>query len=207
MPRLHGRSGNHARDGVLVVQEETMLHRIKFPIAAALVLAACSDNVTQPRTAVPTGPDALAARQAPTTTISEAVTGTATNALGVVGTFTGTATIVGFATNAAGQLVATVQVTGSALIAGVTTAVSQTTTTTVVPAGTCPVLALDLGAIHLDVLGLVVDLSAVNLDIVAQSGPGKLVGNLLCAVVNLLNGGGSTTGLNALLDLLNNLLG
>jgi hypothetical protein len=184
-----------------------MQHRIRIPIAIVLILAACSDgNLTQPA-AVTGGSQALAARPAGTTTISDAVTGTATNAAGVIGTFTGTATVTGFAVDAAGDLVATVKVTGTALVAGVSTAVSQVTTTAATAAGTCPILDLDLGAIHLDVLGLVVDLAPVNLDIVAQSGPGKLVGNLLCAIVNLLNGPGSPNAVNSLLDLLNGLLG
>jgi hypothetical protein len=60
------------------------------------------------------------------------------------------------------------------------------------PAGTCPILTLTLGPLHLDVLGLVVDIpNPVNLNIVAQSGPGNLLGNLLCGVTNLLNGGGA----------------
>ena len=66
-------------------------------------------------------------------------------------------------------------------------------------APTCRILELDLGAIHLDLLGLVVDLAPVHLDIVAQSGPGNLLGNLLCALVNLLNGVGSGGGLLAAL--------
>ena len=60
------------------------------------------------------------------------------------------------------------------------------------PSGTCPVLALTLGPLHLDLLGLVVDIpNPINLNIVAQSGPGNLLGNLLCSVTNLLNGGAS----------------
>ena len=181
-----------------------MQHRIKFPIVAALILAACTDSSTQPKAV--TGSDALAARQP--TSISETVTGTAANAAGVVGAFTGTATVTDFAINAAGDLVANVQVTGATVIGGVTTPVSQATTTAVAAAGTCPVLDLDLGAIHLDVLGLVVDLAPVNLDIVAQSGSGKLLGNLLCAVVRLLDGpAGAGNAVSNLLDLINNLLG
>jgi hypothetical protein len=52
---------------------------------------------------------------------------------------------------------------------------------------TCPILTLNIGAIHLDLLGLVVDTSPINLTITAQQGPGNLLGNLLCAVANLLN--------------------
>jgi hypothetical protein len=71
----------------------------------------------------------------------------------------------------------------------------------------CQILNLDIGAIHLDLLGLVVDLSPINLDITAVSGAGNLLGNLLCAVAGLLDPNGFLTDLigtlNQLLDLLN----
>lgn len=79
--------------------------------------------------------------------------------------------------------------------------------------GTCQILSLTLGPLHLDLLGLVVDLNQVNLNITAQQGPGNLLGNLLCAVAGLLDntGGGTSGGLNGLLtaitNLLNNILG
>jgi hypothetical protein len=73
-------------------------------------------------------------------------------------------------------------------------------------AGTCRVLDLDLGPIHLDLLGLVVDLSAVSLDITAVPGAGNLLGNLLCAVAHLLDSG-NTGGLTQLVNLLNQILG
>jgi hypothetical protein len=57
-----------------------------------------------------------------------------------------------------------------------------------VQAGTCGVLALTLGPLDLDLLGLVVHLEQVNLDVAAEQAPGNLLGNLLCAVTNLLNG-------------------
>ncbi len=73
------------------------------------------------------------------------------------------------------------------------------------------ILFLDLGPIFLDVLGLVVDLSAITLDIHAVPGAGNLLGNLLCAVAGLLDGGLFTGGLAGLLDrllaIINNLLG
>jgi hypothetical protein len=85
-------------------------------------------------------------------------------------------------------------------------------------AATCPVLHLVLGPVKLNLLGLVVTLgggAAANqpivLDITAVSGPGNLLGNLLCGVANLLNGTGTTSltsGLTAgLLNLVNTLLG
>jgi hypothetical protein len=52
----------------------------------------------------------------------------------------------------------------------------------------CPILNLHLGPIHLDLLGLVVDTSEICLDITAHHGEG-LLGDLLCGVSNLLNGG------------------
>jgi len=71
----------------------------------------------------------------------------------------------------------------------------------------CQILDLDIGAIHLDLLGLVVDLAPIHLDITAVSGAGNLLGNLLCAVVGLLDPNGFLIDLlgtlNQLLDLLN----
>ena len=54
--------------------------------------------------------------------------------------------------------------------------------------GACPILNLSLAPINLSLLGLNVDTSAICLDITAQQG-GGLLGNLLCGVANLLNGG------------------
>lgn len=71
----------------------------------------------------------------------------------------------------------------------------------------CPVLNLDLGPLNLDLLGLVVDLNEVVLDIAAVSGTGKLVGNLLCAVVGLLDIPGAIAGIVQLLDRINTILG
>ena len=73
----------------------------------------------------------------------------------------------------------------------------------------CDILLLDLGPIHLDLLGLVVDLSAIHLDVHAVPGAGNLLGNLLCAVAGLLDGplGGGLGGLlDRLLDAINDLL-
>jgi hypothetical protein len=63
-------------------------------------------------------------------------------------------------------------------------------------AGACDILNLDLGPIHLDLLGLVVDLDdceggPVEVDITAEPGSGKLLGNLLCGVSHLLDGNGN----------------
>lgn len=73
-------------------------------------------------------------------------------------------------------------------------------------AAACDVLNLVLGPLDLDVLGLQVNLNRVVLNIVAQSGAGKLLGNLLCAVAGLLDGGLSGL-LGRITGLLNQILG
>ena len=55
--------------------------------------------------------------------------------------------------------------------------------------GSCQILDLVLGPLDLDLLGLQVHLDTVHLNITAQSGPGELIGNLLCAIAGLLDGG------------------
>jgi hypothetical protein len=71
----------------------------------------------------------------------------------------------------------------------------------------CSILNLDLAPLHLDLLGLVVDLDEVILNIVAAPGAGNLLGNLLCAITGLLNGVGSLVQLTLLLNQLLDILG
>jgi hypothetical protein len=61
------------------------------------------------------------------------------------------------------------------------------TSRTAAAAASCSVLHLVLGPLNLNLLGLAVHLNRVVLDITAIPGAGNLLGNLLCAVVNLLN--------------------
>jgi len=68
---------------------------------------------------------------------------------------------------------------------------------------TCRVLHLVLAPLNLNLLGLRVHLDRVVLNIVAVSGAGQLLGNLVCAVANLLNSGGT---LSQLLTRLNSIL-
>jgi hypothetical protein len=75
------------------------------------------------------------------------------------------------------------------------------------PAVACPILHLTLGPLDLDLLGLKVHLDRVVLDLTAISGPGNLLGNLLCDLAGLLNGTGTIGQLNQLLARLNQLLG
>jgi len=71
---------------------------------------------------------------------------------------------------------------------------------------TCDILHLVLAPLDLNLLGLKVHLDRVVLDIVAASGAGALLGNLLCAVTGLLDGGlGGQLG--RLTNLLNRILG
>jgi hypothetical protein len=116
----------------------------------------------------------------------------------------------------AGVTVGTIDITrfvvrqGQLYARAVFTAVGGATENLLIPvtslSGTCQILDLDLGAIHIDLLGLVIDLAPVHLDITAQSGSGKLLGNLLCAVANLLNPNPSGV-LTQIAGLLNQILG
>ena len=108
-----------------------------------------------------------------------------------------------------GQLVGIGTVTGTLtnILTGASTAVNQAFTVPLALTGSCSILDLTLGPIHLDLLGLVVDLNAVHLQITAQQGPGNLLGNLLCAVARLLDGGGPLSGLAALLNQILRILG
>jgi hypothetical protein len=69
--------------------------------------------------------------------------------------------------------------------------------------GSCDVLNLVLGPLDLNLLGLEVHLKKVVLDVVAVTGAGNLLGNLLCAVAGLLDGVGV---LGQVTDLLNQIL-
>jgi hypothetical protein len=79
-------------------------------------------------------------------------------------------------------------------------------TAAALPAGACQILNLVLGPLHLDLLGLVVDLNRVVLNIVAQSGAGNLLGNLLCAIAGLLDGSAVGSQLGQIATLLNSIL-
>ena len=93
------------------------------------------------------------------------------------------------------------------LTSGASAASHTYTASSVVAQAACDILNLDIGAIHLDLLGLVVDLAPIHLDITAVPGAGNLLGNLLCAVAGLLDPNGLLTdlinNLTALLNLLN----
>ena len=150
-----------------------------------------------------TAATATAAR--PSTTASVGITPAQSGGL-----LDGVFTITDFAVNSAGQLVANGVFTGTATINGVVQTITSTasvilTAATTTPAS-CSILNLTLGPLHLDLLGLVVDLNQVNLDVTGQTGPGKLLGNLLCTVTGLLDNGVAANAIQALLNLINGLL-
>lgn len=151
-------------------------------------------------TAAVIAPATAAAQPVPRATpISIPVTGSGTGAV-----FAGTFQLQRFAVDQ-GQLVATGLLTGVVTTStGTTTSVARTLA---LPAAivnpTCEILHLDLGPLNLDLLGLQINLNQIILDITAQAGAGNLLGNLLCAVTNLLNNPGRlATLLNAILAII-----
>ncbi|HKO50403.1 MAG TPA: hypothetical protein VJV79_21920 [Polyangiaceae bacterium] len=72
---------------------------------------------------------------------------------------------------------------------------------------TCDVLFLQLGPLDLDLLGLVVHLDQVVLNIDAQSAPGNLLGNLLCAITALLDPVSFLQNILQIVTLLNQIIG
>lgn len=118
------------------------------------------------------------------------------------GILDGTFSITNFTTNAQNQLVANGVFTG--LVNG--QQVSTPAWALVDPPGSCTILDLTLGPLHLDLLGLVVDLNQVHLVITAERGPGNLLGNLLCAVAGLLDNNGNPNAIQSLLDQINAIL-
>ena len=147
------------------------------------------------------------AAQAQTTSpLTVPVSGSATNELGQLVTFTGTFTLQRFVVQN-GQLFAVGRVVGTATntVTGATQTVNQLVTLPVTNlSGTCQILHLELGPINLDVLGLRIQTNRIVLDITAQSGPGNLLGNLLCGITGLLD---ANAPANAVTRVLNQLLG
>ena len=70
----------------------------------------------------------------------------------------------------------------------------------------CDILFLDLGPLHLDLLGLTIDLAEVILDINAVTGGGNLLGNLLCALLGLLDPVAVIAAISQLIDMINAIL-
>jgi hypothetical protein len=180
-----------------------MTHRQRLMMIVATLVAALGLSFAGAG-AASAAPSAAAAAP-PVTALATPITGTAANG----GSFAGNFTPTKFVTQN-GNLVATGVLTGAvsdssgATVGTVTRTVSMPVT---VAAATCQVLNLVLGPLHLDLLGLVVDLNQVHLVITAVQAAGNLLGNLLCAITHLLDGTPTAGGLAALLNAILALLG
>jgi hypothetical protein len=170
-----------------------MLRRKLIGTATAAVLAGTLGMAPAAMAApAPTAaPGAFAAAQPAATT--QEVTGTLADGTAFTGAISDLT-----ARTVDGVLTLTGTITGTGIPEG---GVPFTTTVDSLQANdACTILDLDLGPIHLDLLGLVVDLNQVELDITAVPGAGNLLGNLLCAVAGLLDNGGPLQGIGALLN-------
>lgn len=157
-------------------------------LALALTAVSCTDKG-------PTAPDTNKLDQKPSAAIGTTASGLVFRAVtGVVqggGTFVGTVRITNIVQDGT-SLVASGTVSGiirdaSGTVRRITDTFTTNLLTLAQPNAVCDILNLDLGPLHLDLLGLVIDLSELHLDITAVSGPGNLLGNLLCALVGLFD--------------------
>lgn len=169
-----------------------MTHRQRLTMIVVTVLAAMGLSFAGAGVA-----SAAPSAAAPVTALATPITGTADN-----GSFVGSFTPTNFSSQN-GKLLATGVLTGTVSDTSGNTVgtVDRTVTMPVaIAAATCQVLNLVLGPLHLNLLGLVVDLNQVHLVINAVQGAGNLLGNLLCAIVHLLDGNPTAGGLAALLN-------
>lgn len=170
------------------------MSRRKLLVSASAAVLVTSLGIAPAATAAPAptaAPATLAAARPAATT--QAVTGTLQDGTAFTGAISNLT-----ARTVDGVLTLTGTLTGTGLPAG---GVPFTTTVTDLAANqACTILDLTLGPIHLDLLGLVIDLNQVELDITAVPGAGNLLGNLLCAIAGLLDNGGPLQGIGALLN-------
>lgn len=168
---------------------------VTMALSGALLAGAAAPSSAA--TAAPAAAPAASSPAAPKVSFAPV----AINQPGLVGTFTptnfvnqnGVLTAVGTFTGTVTTATGVQSVTNTPVTSAVTTAASN---------GVCSILDLTLGPLHLNLLGLVVDLNQVHLTLTAVPG-GGLLGNLLCGLSNAL-GGGQAGGLA---NLLNRLLG
>lgn len=177
-------------------------HKLRSATLAAALVVAGVALVASPATAAITTKAGAVQAADPAGTLTSDVTGSFTDASGAPGTVTGTfvpssfdvvndqiiatGTLTATLTDAAGAVLGTETTTAALPLVSATS--DQSGAVSAAPI-TCQVLDLVLGPLDLDLLGLVVHLDRVHLNITAVPGAGDLLGNLLCAVVNLLNGG------------------
>lgn len=180
-------------------------HKLGSSILAAALAVAGVALVASPASAAlttQTGTTTRAAADPAVGTLTSDVTGSFTDATGALGTVTGTfvpsdfqavgdqilatGTLTATLTDAAGSVVGTDTVPATLPLVSATSDQSGAVNAAAI---SCQVLDLVLGPLDLNLLGLVVHLDRVHLNITAVPGAGDLLGNLLCAVANLLNGG------------------
>lgn len=168
--------------------------RLRLPLLASSLAMAAILAISSTAFAAPTQAPAthLTNSVSGTTATGSTLTGTLSNMVfsNVNGVLTLTGTLNGTLTTATGQVIQIVN--------------QQVSTAVTAASGTCQILNLTLGPLDLNLLGLMVHLNQVVLNITAQSGPGNLLGNLLCSIAHLLDSNASVT---ALANVLNNLLG
>ena len=198
---------------------------LALALTSACLIAACSEHPTAPQsTTAPSyakggnGHGKKAAERAALLT-DIPITGTLADG----GTFTGTITATKLAVDPlTQQLSMTGIVNGTATKATgeVVNVVNQTVTTAMslshpgqaaslvqpAQATSCGILNLVLGPLHLDLLGLVVDLNQVILNITGATGAGNLLGNLLCALTGLLDLPGALAAITNILGSINGIL-
>ncbi|MCW2505579.1 MAG: hypothetical protein JWO79_3863 [Actinomycetia bacterium] len=168
---------------------------IMATVLAGLVTLASSATGAAARAATPVERAAVPVLTAP-------ITGTLTTANGQTRTLAGTFTPTSFVANG-DNLLARGTATTTLPVGSAARAVSVPVTLPVTQAlATCDILHLTLGPLDLNLLGLTVHLDRVVLNIDAVLG-GGLLGNLLCAIANLLNGG---LPLSSIVSLLNEIL-
>ena len=199
---------------------------LAFGTAAALAATACSDSTpTAPQVAespaaaktrtpntgpltiqvaptVLTGSDGLTHTVAGTIFITRLNYVQGTNSLTASGRFVGTVDGVAHTTTFTGAPIDFSRTDPSALAAGITPQQFGED-----EPGVCDILFLDLGPIHLNLLGLVLDVAPIQIDLDAQPGAGNLLGNLLCALLGLLDGPALLSSIIQVLDQINAILG
>jgi hypothetical protein len=196
---------------------------MKYKITALTLILALSTIMMSPAIAAAQSSSNATQKSAP---LPIPVSGTSTDGTAFAGTFNlqrvivgedgklhGIGTLIGRATKASGE-VRDIVVGGLSmdLVASTIPAGSAQQASALQPSAppqqeACDILHLTLGPLDLNLLGLVIHLDQVKLDIVAQPGPGNLLGNLLCAIAGLLNGSGTMQQIANLLNQILQILG
>ncbi len=176
-----------------------MHRRIFGGLALAATLMIAAPTMALAASPAPTAPAVTAAPSA-ATPVTFPITGGGNSATGTITSFR----VVDGVLTAVGTVTGTV-VTAGGIVTKVTNAAFTAPVQNLANPVSCRILQLDLGAIHLDLLGLVVDVMPVHATITAVPGAGNLLGNLLCAVAHLLDN--PSTSLAGIVNLLNKILG